>query len=118
MIDFTDVGCLASRGMSVLPWACDAAPPGIRFGVDGPMTLPPMTLIGFTEIMAVYASRGEALDALAACPAAMMPLQEGADRISKPPTRSSPHHTYRWGWRSHNTSARRQARRAGTIALA
>lgn len=68
IVDLSSVDFLASSGMSVLIAAHDRCSPTIQFTVvaDGPATSRPMQLIGLTDIITVYPTLDQALEALAA----------------------------------------------------
>lgn len=66
VVDLTGVEFLASAGMGVLVAAHDSAGEGTRFCVvaDGPSTSRPLKLVGIADIVPLYATLDEALEAL------------------------------------------------------
>lgn len=68
VVDFTDVDFLASAGMGVLVATHDRAGTDTRFSVvaDGPATSRPLKLVGIADIVALYATLDEALEAQSA----------------------------------------------------
>ena len=66
VVDLTGVDFLASAGMGVLVAAHDSADAGTRFCVvaDGPSTSRPLKLVGIADIVPLYATLDEALEAL------------------------------------------------------
>jgi anti-sigma B factor antagonist len=68
VVDLTEVDFLAARGIGVLCSATAHVPSGVRFAVvaNSPVTRRPMTLVGLPDTITVYASRDEALGAIAA----------------------------------------------------
>ncbi|MEN4449505.1 MULTISPECIES: STAS domain-containing protein [Mycobacteriaceae] len=67
LVDLTEVGFLASAGMGALAAANEELAPGIRFVLvaDGPATRRPLELVGIAEIVELFATRDEALAAVA-----------------------------------------------------
>ncbi|CQD19844.1 anti-anti-sigma factor [Mycolicibacterium conceptionense] len=67
IVDLSAVDFLASAGIGLLVSAHHALAPAARFVVvaSGPATGRPLALIGITNIIDVYATRAEALLALA-----------------------------------------------------
>jgi anti-sigma B factor antagonist len=66
IIDLTDVGFLASAGMTALVVASDDVSEATRFAVvaDGPATSRPMKLVGLDAVFTIYPSLDAALDEL------------------------------------------------------
>jgi anti-sigma B factor antagonist len=66
VVDLTAVDFLASAGMGVLVAAHDAAGDATRFCVvaDGPATSRPLKLVGIADIVPLYATLDDALEAL------------------------------------------------------
>lgn len=63
IVDLSKVKFLASAGIRVLVTANQEITPPARFGVvaDGPATSRPMTLVGITDIVDLYAALDDAL---------------------------------------------------------
>jgi anti-sigma B factor antagonist len=66
VVDLAGVDFLASAGMGVLVAAHDAADDDTRFCVvaDGPATARPLKLVGIADIVPLYATLDDALEAL------------------------------------------------------
>lgn len=66
IVDLTEVEFLASAGMGVLVAAHDAAKADTRFCLvaDGPATSRPLKLVGIADIVPLYATLDDALNAL------------------------------------------------------
>ncbi|MCX2710921.1 STAS domain-containing protein [Mycolicibacterium sp. J2] len=67
VVDLGAVDFLASAGMGLLVAAHGDLTPDVRFAVvaDGPATSRPLKLVGITDVVDVFATLDEALDALA-----------------------------------------------------
>lgn len=66
IVDFTAVDFLASAGMGILVAVHDEVTPDVKFSVvaEGPATSRPLKLLGIADLIPLYATVDEAVDAL------------------------------------------------------